>query len=114
VTEAYEVTSAGWATKVDQAVVTLRRNDLTRVHIVARGAAGSSADELAAALPEDADVSVLDVREEARSFIARLGKAHRRQALERLYTHLVDKQSRDELVQSYVETLRARGVTDEA
>jgi hypothetical protein len=44
--------------------------------------------------------------------LARLGKPHRRHALERLYTLLVDKQANDQLVQDFVAALTARGLTE--
>jgi hypothetical protein len=44
--------------------------------------------------------------------LARLGKPHRRFALERLYTLLVDKQANDQLVQDFVSALVARGLTE--
>lgn len=112
VTEAYEVTADDYTTKVVQAEGTLRRHDLPRVHIVARGAAGATGEEIADALPAGLDLTFLDVREEVRSTLARLGKPHRRHALERLYTLLVDKQPNDQLVQDFVSALEARGLTE--
>jgi hypothetical protein len=112
VAEAYEVTANDYSTKVDQAKNTLRQHDLPRVHIVARGAANATGDEIAKALPAGLDLTVLDVREEVRSMLARLGKPHRRCALERLYTLLVDKQANDQLVQDFVSALATRGLTE--
>jgi hypothetical protein len=112
VTEAYEVTANDYRTKVDQAKNTLRRYDLPRAHIVARDAAKATGEEIADALPADLDLTVLDVREEVRSMLARLGKPHRRFALERLYTLLVDKQANDRLVQDFVSALVAHGLTE--
>jgi len=112
VTEAYEVTANDYTTKVGQAEDTLRQHDLRRVHIVARDAAKPTGDEIASALPTDLDLTVLDVREEARSMLARLGKPQRRHALERLYTLLVDKQPNDQRVQDFVSALEARGLTE--
>jgi hypothetical protein len=57
-------------------------------------------------------VTVLDVREETRSLLARLGKPHRRSALERLYTLLVDKQANDGLVQGFVSALTTYGLIE--
>lgn len=110
VTEAYELTAADYTTKVKQAGDTLRQHDLRRTHIVARGAAEASGEDIAATLPVGLDLTVLDVREECRSLLARLGKPHRRHALERLYVLLVSKQSNDALVQSYVSAIGARGL----
>lgn len=112
VTEAYEVSANDFTTKIDQARKTLREHDLRRVHIVARDAAKATGDEIAGALPADLDLTVLDVREEVRSMLARLGKPQRRHALQRLYTLLVDKQSNDQLVQDFVFALVARGLTE--
>lgn len=112
VTEAYEVTANDYTTKVDQAKNTLRQHDLPRAHIVARGAAKASGDDVASALPAGLDLTVLDVREEIRSMLARLGKPHRRYGLERLYTLLVDKQANDQLVQDLVSALGAHGLTE--
>jgi hypothetical protein len=112
VLEAYEVTAAAYASKVGQARATLRRHDLPRVHILARAAARARASEIESAVPTDVDVSVLDVREECRSLVARLDKPHRRAALERLYVLLVEKQANDALVQAYVDGLTGRGLTE--
>lgn len=112
VTEAYEVTASAYTTKVDQASETVRRHDLRRAHIIARDAAKATGDEVRAAIPADLDLTVLDVREEARSLLARLGKPHRRSALERLYVLLVNKQPSDALVQAYVTELVARGLSE--
>ncbi len=112
VTEAYEITANDYTTKIHQAKDTLRRHDLRRAHIVAKNAARATGDEIANALPADLDLAVLDVREEVRSMLARLGKPHRRYALQRLYTLLVDKQANDQLVQDFVSALAARGLTE--
>jgi hypothetical protein len=112
VTEAYEVTANDYMTKVDQAKNTLRQHDLPRAHIVARGAAKASGADIVSALPAGLDLTVLDVREEVRSMLARLGKPHRRYALERLYTLLVDKQANDQLVKDFVSALVAHGLTE--
>lgn len=112
VIEAYEVTANDWRTKVTQAVETLWRYDLARVHIV--GAARDvSADDISTALPtENLDVSVLDIRHEVRSLTHRLLKPARRNAIERLYEHLVHRQPRDDLVVSLVDALKRRGLAE--
>jgi hypothetical protein len=112
VTEAYEVTASDYTTKVDQAQSTLRQHDLPRTHIVARDAAKASGADIANALPAGLDLTVLDVREEVRSMLARLGKPHRRYGLERLYTLLVDKQANDQLVQDFVSALQVHSLTE--
>jgi len=110
--DAYEVTSFGYASKIDQAVETLKRHDLPRINIVAKNVCPVPADEIAGAIPDNVEICVLDIREETRSLVARLGKSHRRLALERLYQHLVEKQARDELVAIYVDALFNHGVVD--
>jgi hypothetical protein len=112
VTEAYEVSANDFTTKVDQAAGILRRHDLRRVHIVARGASRATGDAIVEVVPSGLDLTVLDVREEVRSTLARLDKPHRRFALERLYTLLVDKQPNDQLVQDFVSALTARDLTE--
>lgn len=92
VLEAYEVTANDWRTKVVQAVEALQRYDLARVHIVGAALDVGAAD-IASALPAPTpDVSVLDIRHEVRSLTHRLLKPARRDALERLYDHLVHRQ----------------------
>lgn len=112
VLEAYEVTASDWRTKVAQAVEALRRYDLARVHIV--GAAGDvTAQEIAKALPSaNLDVSVLDIRHEVRSLTHRLLKPARREAIERLYDHLVYRQPREGLVALLVDALKRRGLVE--
>jgi hypothetical protein len=112
VTEAYEVSANDYTTKIDQAQNTLRQHDLRRVHIISKNAAKATGNEIANTVPASLDLTVLDVREEARSMLARLGKPQRRHALERLYTLLVDKQPDDQLVQDFVSALEARGLTE--
>jgi hypothetical protein len=112
VKQAYEVTADSYTVKVGQAVEMLRRHDLRRAHIVARDVVKVRGKEIAATLPEGADLSILDVREESRSLLARLDKPHRRSALERLYEMLVDKQPKDSLVRSYVALLEKHALTE--
>jgi hypothetical protein len=111
VTDAYEVTAEPFTSKVAQAARTLLQHDLKRVQILAKGAAKATAEEIQAAVPEDADLTVLDVREEIRSLLARLDKPHRRVALESLYRFLVDKQPNDSLVKAYVDALVSEGLS---
>lgn len=109
--EAYEITGEQVAAKVDQALRTLRHHDLARIHILAKGVRKLPGEKIRSLLPKDADISALDVREEIRSLVARSDKPHRRQALETLYTLLIEKQSDDELVKEYVRKLFAEGLT---
>lgn len=111
VSEAYEVTANDWETKVPQARASLEARDLQRIHILADGVAGTDGRSIDEELPEDIDVSVLDVREEIRSLVARLDKFHRRHAIQRLYAHLVEKQSNDELVKALVAELAELNLT---
>jgi hypothetical protein len=111
VAEAYEVTANVWHSKANQALDTLRRHDLRRVHIVAP-APNVTAAEIAAHVPEEADVSVLDVRHELRSLVHRLQRTGRRVALEKLYEHLVERQPRDDLVVQYVTAISAHKLAE--
>jgi hypothetical protein len=110
VAEAYEVTAGDWRSKLGQAEETLRSRDLRRVHILGTNVIAGGPGSLTGELPGNADISVLDVREEIRSLAARLDKFHRRHALERLYDHLVEKQPRDNLVREYVAELGKQGL----
>lgn len=111
IAEAYEVTANVWHSKVNQALEALHKHDLRRVHIVA-AAPSVTAAEIAAHVPESADVSVLDVRHEVRSLVHRLQRTGRRDALEKLYEHLVERQPRDELVVQYVAAISARKLAE--
>jgi hypothetical protein len=111
VIEAFEVTSETFAAKIDQATRTLRNYDLPRIHVLAKGTRNLSKEEIKSLLPRNTDISVLDIREEIRSLIAKSDKPHRRQALETLYTLLIEKQPDDELVKGYVKRLFAEEIT---
>jgi hypothetical protein len=111
VAEAYEVTANPWQTKVVQALEVLRRHDLRRVHVLAPASVVAVAD-IAAQVPEEADLSVLDIHHEVRSLVHRLQRTGRRVALEKLYEHLVERQPRDELVSQYVEAIAARDIIE--
>jgi hypothetical protein len=111
VSEAYEVTADDWRSKLQAASEVLATRDLARVHILSAQAQIDTGDMIASLVPDDLDVSVLDVREEVRSLLARLDKFHRAEALKRLYGHLVERQSNDALVARYVEALDKRGLT---
>lgn len=111
VQSAYELTANDWRTKVGQALNTMATHDLHRVAILGRKVTRASGDAMAADLPDDDDVTVLDVREEVRSLVGRLDQRYRREALKRLYAHLVEKQSNDALVRGFVDALAARGLT---
>lgn len=80
---------------------------------LARGAAGSTGEEISASVPAGLDVTVVDVSQEIRSLVARLSKPFRRYALERAYALLVDKQPDDELVKALVAALVDRGLIEQ-
>lgn len=109
VLEAFEVTANRWDTKVQQALDAMRWEDLPRVHIVGEASALTAADF--DQIPTGADVSVLDVRHEMRSLLARLSRPSRREALHRLYQLLVDKQPDLDRVTGYINQLREAGFT---
>lgn len=112
VLEAYEVTANDWGTKVAQAVELLNRFDLARVHIVG-AALDVAAEDIASALPSPAlDVSVLDIRHEIRSLTHRLLKPARRNAIERLYDHLVHRQPREDLIALLVAAVTQRELVE--
>jgi hypothetical protein len=113
VREAYEVTRDNWKVKVAQAEQAAKHHGLDRIHILGRGAQAASGDEIVAELAGKVtkDVSVLEVRDEVRSFVHRLTPEYRRRALQLLYEHLVERQPRDALVTLYVSELQSRGLT---
>jgi hypothetical protein len=111
VAEAYEVTANVWHSKVNQALDTLRRHDLRRVHIVAP-VPNATAAEIADHVPAGADVSVLDVHHETRSLVHRLQRTGRRVALEKLYEHLVERQPKDDLVVQYITAITSRKLAE--
>lgn len=99
VVEAYEIAASPWTDKIVQAAEVVRQHGLSRVHIVAH-AAGTTADQVTAAIavaglpsttdPRLLDVSVLDLRSEIRSLVARLSKSGRRLCVERLWQILAE------------------------
>lgn len=123
VIEAYEITAAGWQTKIAQSLAVLQHYDLRRAHIVAPGPA-PSADRIRDAVADTAlptgltaeivDLSVLDIRQECRSLVHRLSRPGRRNALSKLWEHLAARQPNDELVRQYVERLGEAGVIAES
>ncbi|HEV7937108.1 MAG TPA: hypothetical protein VGP18_03695 [Solirubrobacteraceae bacterium] len=113
VLDAYEVTAADWRSKLKQAHTALKLYDLRRIYILGADVAQAGGDDIAGELAGELDIIVLELREEIRSLVARLDKPHRREALGRLYDHLVEKQSDDALVHAYVDILVARGLTEQ-
>lgn len=115
--DGYEVTANSWETKLAQAEAARVKADLQRIHIVAK-AGNLSAPDLATALAEcglglDADLSILDVRHEIRSMVARLVRQHRLEALRRLHYLLVHQQPNHVLVGDYVSLLVKSGMVAE-
>ncbi|WP_326829055.1 hypothetical protein OIE13_30535 [Streptosporangium sp. NBC_01810] len=115
--EAFEVTANNWRTKIKQAAEARQDRDLHRVHIIA-SVNSISEGEIEKALSESSlsknvDLSVLDVRHESRSLVARLSRPGRRTALETLYEYLKVKQPDDALVISYVEALESAGLVED-
>ena len=119
VVEAFEVAAAAWTDKVVQAAEIVQQHGLARIHIVANSA-GTTAAQItagvaAAALPSSIDarlldVSVLDLRSELRSVVARLSKSGRRLFVERLWQRLADFGDADD-VDLLVEALTDAGLT---
>jgi hypothetical protein len=112
--EAYEATASHWQVKIRQATDVQVRTDLNRVHIVGDAAVVSGREIVEAltqgGLPADTDLSVLDIRHEIRSLVARLGRQSRQSALATLYSYLVGKQPDDGLVVRYVDLLHSIGL----
>lgn len=108
VEEAYEVSANPWKTKIPQAQEAMIKRGLERVHLVA-DAQDLDTAALLTSYPNE-DVSVLDVRWEARSLVARLRRQHRLEALRTLYRYLAELQPQASLVQYYVDALQRHGV----
>lgn len=109
VLEAFEVTNREWRTKMDAARKTLQRHGLQRVHIVAGGVTPASGADIAAAAGDD-DISVMEYRQASLTLVHLLKKPARREALRRLFEHLVDKQPNDRLVWDYAQRLKDLGL----
>jgi hypothetical protein len=117
--EAFEVSATRWQGKIVQAAQTRERADLPRIHVIAHASTTSGTDIIHALLGEgiepDADVSVLDIRHEIRSLLARLSRPSRKAALQVFYGHLKNRQPDDRLVAEYVQALHdARLAEDSA
>ncbi len=108
VVDAYEVTANLWEQKIDGASRTIRDNDLTRLHIVARldGVSASELYERLARLSED--ISVLELSAFTAALVSSLTRRFRGAALNRLY-ELLDRYQPDiERVNAYVEVILRR------
>ncbi|MEX0863514.1 MAG: hypothetical protein WD269_01410 [Acidimicrobiia bacterium] len=110
VLEAFEVTANRWDSKVPQALEAMRWEDLPRVHIVGNASDLDEAD-LTELIPSETDVSVLDVRHEMRSLVSRLNRPSRREAINRLYQLLVEKQPDENRVEAFIARLGDAGLT---
>jgi hypothetical protein len=108
--EAFEVSANDWRSKVNQAVATSAKADLSRSHIVA----SVSPDErdFTDLADADSDISVLDVRSMLRMLSATLRKPAREYALKRLH-ELVDRNQPDpELTNNVVRVLGRLQLTE--
>lgn len=118
IVEAYEIAVANWTDKIVQAAEVVRQHGLSRVHIVAN-AAGATAAEVAAGiaaagLPSSIDlrlldVSVLDLRSELTSLVARLSKSGRTLFVLRLWELLGSYGNTDD-IRRLVDTLDEAGL----
>jgi len=115
--EAFEVSANRWQVKVLQAAETLERSDLPRIHVIAGAGLATGVDIIHTLADEGvdagADVSVLDIRHEIRSVMARLGRQSRKVALQVLYGYLKNRQPDDQLVTEYVAKLRDAKLVEE-
>lgn len=106
VMEAYEVTAAGWETKLHGVRQKLREHDLTRMHVVAP-LSEPYAGVVRKLIHLDEDVSVIDLRGFASVIVSGLTREYRARALVRMY-ELLDRVQRDiGTVNAYVEALFA-------
>jgi hypothetical protein len=115
--DAFEVSANRWQAKVAQAAQTRERADLPRIHVIAAAEAATGADIMHTLIDEglaaDVDVSVLDIRHEIRSVMARLERPSRNVALKILYGYLKNRQPDDALVIEYVAALHEAGLAED-
>lgn len=112
VIEALEVTANLWDTKIASAGKTIRDNDLSRLHIVAARPASQREAVASRLLEVDEDVSVLDVQETVGVLVAVLTRSQRADALVRLYEYLDRYQPDVDLVNLFVDKLKASGLAE--
>ena len=106
VLEAFEVTANNWSTKMAGASKTIRDNDLSRLHVLARRPDTERATSMERLKELTEDVAVLDVRQVIEVLTAALTRPQRADALVRLY-ELLDRYQPDvERVNAYVRKLQ--------
>jgi hypothetical protein len=110
VVEAYEVTANEWTEKLSGARETIRANDLSRLHIVAK--VTGEPDSLIELRELDEDVSVLEINSFAAALVASLTRRFRDIALRRLYELLDRFQPDVARVNDYVRLLRELDLTE--
>lgn len=108
VDEAYEVSANDWATKLADAVPTMKAHDLARLHILARVDDPASMLKALSGLAED--ISAIDLRAFVSVHTDELRKQFRAAALVRLYELLDRYQPNVELVNAYVTRLGKQGL----
>lgn len=114
VIDAIEVTANDWRTKLSNAIKTIRDNDLSRLHIVAKRADTDRQAVLSELKDVVDDISILDVRQVLEVVTAVLTRPQRADALSRLYEYLDRYQSDPTKVNTYVEKLTSIGLVERA
>ncbi|MBB3711753.1 hypothetical protein FHS00_001324 [Limimaricola variabilis] len=112
VLEAFEVTANNWSTKMDGASKTIRDNDLSRLHVIARRPDAERAASIERLKELTEDIAVLDVRQVIEVLTAALTRPQRADALVRLY-ELLDRYQPDvDRVNAYVRKLEEAGLVE--
>ncbi len=114
VLEAFEVTANDWRTKLAGSTKTIKDNDLSRLHIVARRPEGDRGDVDTALGGVSEDVSVLDTRQVVEVVVAILTRPQRAEALQRLYEYLDRYQPDTSRTNAFVEALKDEGLVESA
>lgn len=105
VLEAFEVTANNWSTKMDGASKTIRDNDLSRLHVIARRPDTERTASIERLKELTEDVAVLELRQVIEVLTAALTRPQRADALVRLY-ELLDRYQPDvDRVNAYVRKL---------
>jgi hypothetical protein len=108
--EGIEVSANRWRDKLEQADDIIRDHGLARAHIVAEVSGRPYADLVAATAH---DISVLAVEPTVAALVAFLDRRSREAALLRLYELLDERVASPDLVNRYVERLRAAELAEE-